>query len=102
PHHLQNDLHRVPPTHPDDRRRRFLGQPCLGLLLELGSQRNVGGDYVAGLRGISPHAHHPRVARTPRGLFCHPGICCSDVHLFWSDVPVAWAARVCLTLRNSV
>ena len=98
PHHLQNDLHCLPPAHPDDRRRRLLGQPGLGFLLELGPQRDVGGDYLAGVCRLSAHAHHARMERPACSLLRHPGICRCDVYVLRCDVPVAWTPRVCLKL----
>ena len=98
PHHLQNHLHCLPPAHPDDRRRRLLGQPGLGFLLELGPQGDVGGDYLAGLCGLSAHAHHARLAGTARGLLRHPGIRGGDVHLLRRDLLAAWTTCVCLRL----
>ncbi len=99
-HHVQDDLHRFPFAHPDDRRRRLLGQPGLGILLELGSQRDVGGDYLAGLCRIPAHANHPRMARTPCRLLRHPRFRCGHVYLLRGDVLTPRIARICLRLRT--
>ena len=57
-----------PLTDSDDRLRSVLGEPDLGLVLELGSKRNLGGNHLVGLRRLFAHAHHPvdGVAGVPR------------------------------------
>src|SRR5579864_7662407 len=102
PHYIQNDLYCLPPAHPDDRRRRLLGEPCLGLLLELGSQGDVGGNHVARVCRISTHAHHSRLARTARGLLCNPRICGGNVYLFWRHLLAAGIACICLSLYTAL
>ncbi len=96
PHHLQNHRHRISLTHPDDRGGRLLGQSHLGFLLELGSKRNLGGDYLAGVCGLFAHARHSRMAWPARRLLRHPGLCRSDVHFLRRDLLAARTARLCL------
>src|SRR5208283_2572810 len=68
--------------------------------LELGSQRDVGGDYLAGVRWLFAHAHYARLAGTARRLLCDSRLCRSDVHLLRSYLPVARIACLCLNRRE--
>src|ERR1022692_2986641 len=63
PRHLQDHLHRLPAADRHDCRRRLLGEPHLGLILELGPKGNLGRHHLAGLRGLSTYADHAGMAR---------------------------------------
>src|SRR5208283_3875561 len=99
PPHLQDHRDRVSLTYSDDRLRSLLGEPDLGLVLELGSKRNLGGHYLAGVCRLSAHAHHPRMAWPSRRLLRHPRLCGGDVHFLWCDLSPARTARLCITDR---
>lgn len=71
-----------------------LGKPGLGVLLELGSQRELGFDHLAGIRHLPACPHHPRLERKEVSLFFNRGICRRDVHLPGCYLSVAGNARL--------
>src|SRR6185437_2848839 len=71
----------------------------MGLILELGSERNMGSHYMAGIRGISAHAHHSWLAWATRCLFRDPWICGSHVHILRRDIFAARIACVRLSFK---
>ncbi len=64
-HRLSHHRFRISPPHHWYHRRRRVGKRSLGLLLELGPQRNLGTHHLARLRRLPPRPHHQRLARTP-------------------------------------
>ena len=62
-HQLPHHRPRLPPPHHRHHRRSSLGQRSLGLLLELGPQRNLGPHHLASLRRLPPRPHHKGLAR---------------------------------------
>src|SRR5581483_2146700 len=98
--HLQDDLHRVSPAHPDDRRRRVLGESHMGFLLELGSQGNLGCDHLAGLRRLLTHASDPRMERPPRRVFRDPRFRGRDVYLLRRYLPAPRTTCLCLKMKS--
>src|ERR1700693_2871397 len=73
----------------------------MGILLELGPQRNLGCDYLVGVRGLPAYAHHSRMARPPRGLLCHPRLRGCHVHVLRRHLLVARTTRLCLAPQSS-
>src|ERR1700674_5811584 len=101
PDQLRSALSRLPAPDSDDRLRIVLGKPDLGLVLELGSKRDLGGDYLVGVRPLSTHAHHSRMAWPARGIFRHRRLRGGDVHLFRCNVPAPRTARLCVGVRSA-
>ena len=93
---LTRRSHRLSSTHPDDRGRRLLGEPHLGLLLELGSEGNLGRDYLVGVCRIPAYADHPGMARTARRLLRDSRLRGSDVYLLRGNLSAARNACLCL------
>ena len=89
-----------PLTDSDDRLRSVLGEPDLGLVLELGSERNLGGDHLVGLRRLFAHAHHPWMAWPACRVLRYPRVCRSDVHFLRCDLLAAWTALLCLAILS--
>ena len=65
-------------------------------LLELGSEGNMGVDYVDRIRDLSPPTPAHEVARQTDGVVCGAGICFCDVYLCRREYADERSAQLCI------